>query len=147
VARPRHRGAVLGPRSEFKHLEHFYFHNCPYERVWKENRRRWDATTPTAQILRTYPRDYKVIFVGDAAVGPYEITAPGRSVEHFNEEPGTVWIERITGTYKASVWLNPVPERDWELTQSIGLMRRLMGGRMFPLTLDGLKRAMRELVR
>jgi uncharacterized protein len=134
-------------RSEFKHMEHFYFHNCLYEKVWKENRRRFDDTTPTAQVLRTYPRDYKAIFVGDAAMGPYEISAPGGSVEHFNEETGMAWMERVTGTYRSAVWLNPVPERDWDYTQSIPMMRQLMGGRMYPLTLEGLDRAMRELVR
>jgi len=134
-------------RTEFKHMEHFYFHNCLYEKVWKQNRRRFDDTTPTAQVLRTYPHDYKVIFVGDAAMSPYEISAPGGSVEHFNEEAGADWMERVTGTYKASVWLNPVPERDWEHTQSIRMMRSLMGERMYPLTLEGLERAMRELVR
>jgi uncharacterized protein len=134
-------------RTEFKHLEHFYFHNCLYEKVWKENRRRWNETIPTAQVLRTYPRDYKVILVGDAAMSPYEINAPGGSVEHINEEPGATWMERLTGTYQAAVWLNPVPERDWEHTQSTRMMRRLMGGRMFPLTLEGLDRAMRDLVR
>src|SRR3981081_3669617 len=89
-------------RTEFKHLEHFYFHNCLYEKVWRQNRRRWDDTTPTSDVLRTYPRDYKVIFVGDAAMSPYEISAPGGSVEHFNEEPGAAWIERISRTYKSS---------------------------------------------
>ncbi len=98
-------------RTEFKHLEHFYFHNCLYEKVWKENRRRWNETTPTLQVTRTYPRDYKVIFVGDAAMSPYEISAPGGSVEHFNEEPGAAWMERVTATYKAAVWLNPFPSR------------------------------------
>ena len=98
-------------------------------------------------MLRTYPRDYKVILIGDAAMSPYEINAPGGSVEHFNEEPGATWMERLTGTYRAAVWLNPVPERDWEHTQSTRMMRRLMGERMFPLTLEGLDRAMRELVR
>ena len=134
-------------RAEFKHMEHFYFHNCLYEKVWRENRRRWDETVPTAEVLRTYPRDYKVIFVGDAAMSPYEINAPGGAVEHFNEEAGAVWIERLTSTYKSSVWLNPINERAWVHTQSIGMMRQLMGGRMYPLTLDGLDRAMRELVR
>jgi uncharacterized protein with von Willebrand factor type A (vWA) domain len=134
-------------RAEFKHMEHFYFHNCPYEKVWRENRRRWDDTTPTLDVLRTYPHDYKVIFVGDAAMSRYEISAPGGSVEHFNEEPGVAWMERITGAYKASIWLNPVAERDWDHTQSIRMMRALMGGRMYPLTLEGLERAMRELVR
>src|SRR5450631_1158361 len=136
---------VSAARTAFKHMEHFYFHNCLYEKVWKHNRRRFDDTTPTPEVLRTYPHDYKVIFVGDAAMSPYEISAPGGAVEHFNEEAGAAWMERITGSYKAAVWLNPVPERDWDHTQSIGMMRQLMGGRMFPLTLEGLDRAMREL--
>src|SRR6202045_3663035 len=123
-------------RTEFKHMEHFYFHNCLYERVWKENRRRHDHTTPTWDVLHTYPHDYKVIFVGDAAMSPYEIMAPGGSVEHFNEEPGMAWMARVTGIYKAAVWLNPVAERDWDHTQSIRMMRALMGGRMYPLTQD-----------
>src|SRR5918993_2141365 len=134
-------------RSEFQHMEHFYFHNCLYERVWKENRRRHQETRATWDLLHTYPHDYKVILVGDAAMSPYEIAVPGGSVEHYNEEAGQVWIERITRTYPACVWLNPVPEPDWAYTQSIGMMRQLMGGRMYPLTLDGLDRAMRELVR
>jgi uncharacterized protein len=134
-------------RSEFKHMEHFYFHNCLYERVWKENRRRWNDTTPTFDVLHTYPHDYKVIFVGDAAMSPYEIVAPGGSVEHFNEEPGQLWMERVMRTYPACVWLNPTPEGEWNYTQSIGMLRQMMGGRMYPLTLDGLDQAMRELVR
>ncbi len=134
-------------RSEFKHMEHFYFHNCLYERVWKENRRRFEDTTPTWDVLHTYPHDYKVIVVGDAAMSPYEIMAPGGSVEHFNEETGAIWIERVARTYPACVWLNPVAEKDWEYTQSVRIMRQLMGGRMYPLTLDGLDKAMRELVR
>src|SRR5499427_6798545 len=134
-------------RTEFKHMEHFYFHNCLYERVWKENRRRWDAVTPTWDVLHTYPRDYKVIFVGHASVSPYEVSAPGGSVEHFNEEPGALWMERVTRTYPACVWLNPVPEPHWGNTQSICAIRQLMGGRMYPLTLEGLDKAMRELVR
>jgi uncharacterized protein len=134
-------------RSEFKHMEHFYFHNCLYEKVWKENRRRFDDTTPTWDVLHTYPHDYKVIFVGDAAMSPYEIMAPGGSVEHFNEETGAAWIERVARTYPACVWLNPVAEKEWDYTQSIRLMRQLMGERMYPLTLEGLDKAMRELVR
>jgi uncharacterized protein with von Willebrand factor type A (vWA) domain len=134
-------------RAEFKHMEHFYFHNCLYERVWKENRRRFQETTPTWDVLHTYPHDYKAIFVGDASMSPYEIEVAGGSVEHYNEEAGAVWMERITRTYPACVWLNPVPETQWEHTHSIRLMRQLMGGRMYPLTLDGLDRAMRELVR
>ena len=134
-------------RAEFKHMEHFYFHNCLYEKVWRENRRRWDDTTPTFELLHTYGHDYKVIFVGDASMSPYEIMAPGGSVEHYNEETGAVWMERVTRTYQACVWLNPVPEREWGYTASIGLMRQLLGGRMYPLTLDGLDKAIRELVR
>ena len=134
-------------RTEFKHMEHFYFHNCLYEKVWKENRRRFDHTTPTWDVLHTYPHDYKVVFVGDASMSPYEIAAPGGSVEHFNDEPGATWMDRITRTYPACVWLNPVPEKEWGYTHSIGMVRQLMGNRMYPLTLDGLDRAMRELVR
>jgi uncharacterized protein with von Willebrand factor type A (vWA) domain len=134
-------------RLEFKHLEYYYFHNCLYERVWKENKRRWDHTTPTFDVLHTYPHDYKVIFVGDASMSPYEIVAPGGSVEHMNEEPGQVWLQRVTQTYPACVWLNPVPQEHWDYTSSIKMVRQLMGGRMYPLTLDGLDRAMRELVR
>jgi uncharacterized protein len=134
-------------RSEFKHMEHFYFHNCLYEKVWKENRRRFDDTTPTWDVLHTYPHDYKVIFVGDASMSPYEIMAPGGSVEHFNEETGAAWIERVARTYPACVWLNPVAEKDWDYTQSIRIMRQLLGGRMYALTLEGLDKAMRELVR
>ncbi|HEY7664268.1 MAG TPA: VWA domain-containing protein [Xanthobacteraceae bacterium] len=134
-------------RSEFKHMEHFYFHNCLYEKVWRENRRRFDHTVATWDVLHTYPHDYKVIFVGDAAMSPYEIMAPGGSVEHYNEETGAVWIERVAGTYPACVWLNPVAEREWELTPSIRMLRQFLGGRMYPLTLEGLDRAMRELVR
>ena len=134
-------------RTEFKHMAHYYFHNCLYEKVWTENRRRWSDTTPTFELMHTYPHDYKVIFVGDAAMSPYEIAAPGGSVEHFNEEPGQAWIERVTATYPACVWLNPTPESDWDHTQSIRMMRQLMGNRMYPLTLEGLDRAMRELVR
>jgi uncharacterized protein len=134
-------------RTEFKHMEHFYFHNCLYERVWKENRRRFDHTTPTWDVLHTYPHDYKVIFVGDASMSLYEIVMPGGSVEHMNPEPGEAWMNRVTRTYPACVWLNPVPESQWDHTQSIRAMRQLLGGRMYPLTLEGLDRAMRELVR
>ena len=134
-------------RTEFKHMDYFYFHNCPYERMWRQNRRRYDDTTPTWDLLHTYPHDYKTIFVGDASMSPYEITTPGGSIEHFNEEAGAVWLERITRTYPACVWLNPVPENQWDMTYSIRMIRQLVGGRMYPLTLDGLDRAMRELVR
>ncbi|SRR5579885_82302 len=134
-------------RTEFKHLEHFYFHNCPYERVWKDNRRRWQETTPTWDVLHTYPHDYKLIFVGDAAMSPYEIMQAGGSVEHMNPEPGALWMERFTRAYPHAVWLNPVPEGEWAYTHSIGMMKQLMSGRMFPLTLEGLDQAMRELVK
>jgi hypothetical protein len=134
-------------RAEFKHMEHLYFHNCLYEKVWKENRRRWDHTTPTWDVLHTYGHDYKVVLVGDASMSPYEIMTPGGSVEHFNAETGAVWMERVTRTYPACVWLNPIAEKEWGYTASIGLMRQLMHGRMYPLTLDGLDRAMRQLVR
>jgi uncharacterized protein with von Willebrand factor type A (vWA) domain len=134
-------------RTEFKHMDHFYFHNCLYERVWKENRRRYDDTKPTWDVLHTYPHDYKVVFVGDASMSPYEITTPGGSIEHFNEEAGAVWMERVTRTYPACVWLNPVPENQWEMTYSVRMIRQLFGDRMYPLTLGGLDRAMRELVR
>ncbi len=134
-------------RTEFKHMEHFYFHNCLYERVWKENRRRWDAQTATWDVLHTYPHDYKVIFVGDAAMSPYEIVMAGGSVEHSNPEAGQVWLDRVMRTYPACVWLNPVVEEEWDFTQSTRMIRHLMAERMYPLTLDGLDRAMRELVR
>src|SRR4030081_20689 len=134
-------------RTEFKHMEHFYFHNCLYERVWKENRRRHDHTTATWDVLHTYPHDYKVILVGGAALSLSVILMPGGSVEHMNPEPGEAWMNRVTRTYPACVWLNPVPESQWEHTQSIRAMRQLLGGRMYPLTLEGLDRAMRELVR
>ncbi len=134
-------------RTEFKHMEHFYFHNCLYEKVWKENRRRFNDTTPTWDVLHTYPHDYKVVFVGDASMSPYEITMPGGSVEHMNEEPGQLWMERVIRTYPACVWLNPVPENEWSHTRSIRMLQQLMGGRMYPLTLEGLDAAMRELVR
>jgi len=134
-------------RAEFKHMVHLYFHNCLYERVWKQNARRWQETTPTWEVLHTYPHDYKVIFVGDAAMSPYEIAVAGGSVEHFNEEPGSVWMERVTRTYPSAVWLNPIAEHEWDTTASIRMMRQLMGGRMYPLTLEGLDAAMRELGR
>jgi uncharacterized protein len=134
-------------RSEFKHFEHFYFHNCPYERLWKDNRRRHTETIPTVDVIRTYPGDYRVVFVGDASMSPYEIAVEGGSVEHWNEEPGRVWLERLIGHFPKTVWLNPLPESQWGTTPSIGLLRSLLGGRMFPLTIDGIDRAMRELVR
>ncbi len=134
-------------RSEFKHLEHFYFHNCLYEAVWRNNARRWTERTPTMDVLHTYPADYKVVFVGDAAMSPYEIVVPGGSVEHMNEEPGSVWMQRLTAVYQSCIWLNPLPEETWAYTPSIGLMRDLMEGRMFPLTLEGLDAGMKALMK
>jgi len=134
-------------RAEFKHFEHFYFHNCLYERVWKVNRRRWDETTPTLDVIRTYPSDYRVVFVGDASMSPYEIVMPGGSVEHVNEEAGAVWLERITRLYPHVVWLNPVAQKHWSYSESITVIKKAMNDRMFPLTIEGLDGAMRELVR
>jgi hypothetical protein len=134
-------------RLEFKHFEHFYFHNCLYERVWKQNRRRHDETIPTLDILRTYPPDYRVVFVGDASMSPYEITMPGGSVEHWNEESGQAWMQRLLGHFSKAVWLNPLPQKHWDYTHSIDLLRGLIANRMFPLTLEGIDGAMRELVR
>ncbi len=134
-------------RTEFKNLEFFYFHNCPYEGLWKDNRRRFAERTPTWDVLHTYGHDYKLIIVGDAAMSPYEITHPGGSVEHMNEEPGALWLQRLTNTYPAAAWINPEPERSWDYNQSNRMIRGLMNGRMYPLTLDGLDRATRELSR
>jgi uncharacterized protein with von Willebrand factor type A (vWA) domain len=133
-------------RSEFKHLEYFYFHNCVYESVWRDNRRRHAARTPTMEVLRTYGRDYKLIFVGDATMSPYEIIYPGGSVEHWNEEPGSLWMQRLLDNYGSAVWLNPEPEQRWDYTPSTGLLRDLMERRMFPLTIGGLERGMKELM-
>ncbi len=133
--------------SEFKNLEFFYFHNCPYEGLWKDNRRRFAERTPTWDILHKFPHDYKIVFVGDAAMSPYEVTHPGGSVEHFNEESGAVWLHRFSNTYPASVWLNPVPQQQWGYSQSTKIIRELMNDRMYPLTLAGLDDAMRELGR
>jgi uncharacterized protein with von Willebrand factor type A (vWA) domain len=133
--------------AEFKNLEFFYFHNCLYEGLWKDNRRRYSERTPTWDVLHKYGHDYKVIFVGDAAMSPYEISHPGGSVEHFNEEAGAVWLQRVTHIYPATVWLNPVPERQWEYSASTKLVQQLMNGSMYPLTLEGLDDAMRELTR
>ncbi len=134
-------------RAEFKHLEYYYFHNCLYEGVWRDNRRRWDETIPTWDVLHTYPHDYKVIFVGDAAMSPYEIQLPGGAVEHWNDEPGEVWLHRVVSIYDKVVWLNPKREEWWDYTMSTQLIKKLMGGRMFPMTLDGLDAAMRSLTR
>ena len=133
--------------SEFKHLEFFYFHNCPYEGLWKDNRRRFAERTPTWEVLHKFGHDHKLVFVGDAAMSPYELTHPGGSVEHMNQEAGATWLARLTRTYPAAAWLNPIPEEQWAYSGSIGMVRELMEGRMFPLTLAGLDDAMRELSR
>ncbi|MBK8209539.1 MAG: VWA domain-containing protein [Rhodospirillales bacterium] len=134
-------------RAEFKHLEYFYFHNFVYERLWRDNRRRHSDPTPTWDVLHTYPHDYKAIFVGDASMSPYEIVNEGGSVEHWNDEAGIAWMRRILGVYSKAVWLNPAPEEWWEYTRSTQMIRQLFSDRMFPLTLDGLDRAMRCLGR
>jgi uncharacterized protein with von Willebrand factor type A (vWA) domain len=132
----------------FKNLEYFYFHNCPYEGVWRSNRRRQAETTPLMDVLHKYPSDYKVVIVGDAAMSPTEITHPGGSVEHWNEEAGGVWLRRITETYPHLVWLNPTPENWWPHTYSVQLIREVIGPqRMFSLTVGGVDAAMKELSR
>jgi uncharacterized protein with von Willebrand factor type A (vWA) domain len=133
--------------AEFKNMEFFYFHNCVYEGVWQDNRRRWAQRTKTWDVLHKYGHDYKVIFVGDAAMSPYEISHPGGSVEHMNDEAGAVWLQRIVQTYPATVWLNPTPQRQWDYSMSTKMVRELVHGAMYPLTLDGLEDAMRELTR
>lgn len=134
-------------RSEFKHLAFYYFHNCPYERVWQHNARRRDATIPTEQVIRTYGPDYRAIFVGDATMSPYEIASPGGSVEHWNDEPGAAWMARLLGHWRRSAWLNPVPRAEWGFTQSVGMVRHLMEDRMYPLTSGGLDEMTRKLSR
>lgn len=134
-------------RSEFKHLEHFYFHNFLYESVWKDNSRRAASLTPTERVLRTYGRDYRVIVVGDATMSPYEIVQPGGSIEHWNEEPGALWMQRLCSAFPRLVWLNPEAPARWEHTPSVRLTRELIGERMFPLTIAGLDRAIGELRR
>jgi uncharacterized protein with von Willebrand factor type A (vWA) domain len=132
-------------RGEFKHLEHFYFHNFVYEYVWRDNRRRFREHVPTLEVMRTYAPDYKLIFVGDATMGPYEITQPGGSVEHWNDESGATWMGRLRERYPHHVWLNPEPAQRWEYTPSIRMTRELVHEQMFPLTPEGLDRAMRAL--
>jgi len=133
--------------GEFKNLEFFYFHNCPYESLWKDNRRRFNERTPTWDVLHKFGHDWKLVFVGDAAMSPYEITHPGGSVEHFNEEAGAVWMQRFATTYPSAVWLNPTAEQYWGYSQSTQVIRQLMQDRMYPLTLEGLDDAMRTLSR
>ncbi|WP_412480542.1 vWA domain-containing protein [Azonexus sp. IMCC34839] len=134
-------------RAEFKHLEHFYFHNCPYESVWRDNRRRYSEKTATWDVIHTYGPDYKLVFVGDASMSPYEIARPGGSVEHWNEESGATWMSRMLSVWSRAVWLNPLKEAHWEYTPSIRMIRELMGNRMYSLTLSGLDQAIRVLSR
>jgi hypothetical protein len=134
-------------RAEFKHLEYYYFHNCLYEAVWRDNRRRWTEQIPTHEVMNTYGSDYKCIFVGDASMSPYEIAFAGGANEHWNEEPGQVWLERARSQWPDHLWINPVPERYWGHTQSIGMIRQIFEDRMVPMTLEGIDRGMRVLGR
>ncbi len=134
-------------RSEFKHLQFYYFHNCPYERLWTDNHRRAESSVSTAEVMRTYGAEYRAIFVGDATMSPYEIAMQGGSVEHWNEEAGSVWLNRMTSHWRRTAWLNPAPTADWGYTQSIGMIRSLVEGRMFPLSVSGLDDMARELTR
>lgn len=134
-------------KTEFKHLEHYYFHNFTYEYLWKDNKRRFDEATPTTEVINRYPSDYKIIFVGDASMSPYEITYPGGSVEHWNEETGAVWMERLLTAFPSAVWLNPDPERNWDRRPSNKITRELIGDRMYSLTLEGLESAIQSLLR
>ena len=135
-------------KTEFKHMDFFYFHNCLYESVWKDNRRRFEEKTSTWDVLHKFPSDYRIVFVGDATMSPYEITYPGGSVEHWNDDPGAVWLDRVAKVYERLVWLNPSPRAHWDNTPSIGVIKQIIGpDRMFPLTIAGLDGAMRELSR
>ena len=129
-------------RTEFKHMQSFYFHNFIYESVWKDNRRRMNERMPTLEILNKYPQDYKVVFVGDATMAPYEITHAGGSVEHWNEEPGALWLSRFSQVYQKMVWINPTPQETWEYSTSVGITRELVGGKMYPMTLRGIEESM-----
>ena len=132
-------------RSEFKHLEYYYFHNCLYEGVWRDNRRRWTEQTPTHEVLRTYGPDYKCIFVGDASMSPYEIAYPGGANEHWNEEAGQVWLQRAKDQWASHLWINPIPEKYSDYTHSIQMVKEIFEDRMVPMTLRGLR--MKELTR
>ncbi len=134
-------------KTEFKHLEYFYFHNCLYDYVWKDNRRRHSERTRTFDIMHKYGHDYKLVFVGDATMSPYEILQPGGSIEYSNDEAGALWLKRMLELYPRAVWLNPEPEEIWPYRQSIGIIREIMGGRMYATTIQGLERAMRALVK
>ncbi|MDU8926482.1 VWA domain-containing protein [Alisedimentitalea sp. MJ-SS2] len=134
-------------KSEFKHLEYYYFHNCLYEGVWRDNRRRWDEQIPTWDVLHTYGPDYKCIFVGDASMSPYEIAYPGGANEHWNAEPGQLWLQRAREQWPSHMWINPVPEKHWGYTHSIGMVKEIFEDRMVPMTLKGIEEGMRELTR
>lgn len=134
-------------RTEFKHLEYFYFHNCLYEGVWRDNRRRWDQQTPTEEVLRTYGPDYKCIFVGDASMSPYEIAYPGGANEHWNAEAGQVWLARAREQWSSNLWINPIPEKYWNYTHSIQMIQEIFEHQMVPMTLSGLEKGMKELTR
>jgi len=134
-------------KTEFKHLEYFYFHNCLYDYVWKDNRRRHSERARTFDIMHKYGHDYKLVFVGDATMSPYEVLQPGGSIEYSNDEAGAVWLKRMLEVYPRAVWLNPEPEEIWPYRQSIGILREIMGGRMYPTTVEGLERAMRALAK
>jgi uncharacterized protein with von Willebrand factor type A (vWA) domain len=132
-------------RTEFKHLEHFYFHNCPYEALWRDNRRRHNEHVGTLEVMRTYASDYKLILVGDATMSPYEITSAGGAIEHWNQEPGSVWLQRLVKAYPKFVWINPQPKGRWRHTASVEMIREMLEGRMYPLTLSGLDDAIDAL--
>jgi uncharacterized protein len=134
-------------KTEFKHLEYFYFHNCLYDYVWKDNRRRHSERVRTFDIMHKYGHDYKLVFVGDATMSPYEILQPGGSIEYSNDEAGAVWMKRMLDVYPKAAWLNPEPEEIWPYRQSIGILREILGGRMYPTTIEGLERAMRALAK
>ena len=134
-------------RTEFKHMESFYFHNFIYESVWKDNRRRMNERLPTFEILNKYAHDYKVVFIGDATMAPYEITHAGGSVEHWNEEPGALWMNRFAESYQKLVWINPTPQETWEYSNSVAMTRELVGGSMYPLTIRGLEEGMSALTK
>ena len=132
-------------KSEFKHMEYFYFHNCLYEGVWKDNKRRWTEQTPTHEILRTYGNDYKCIFVGDASMSPYEVAYPGGASEHWNAEAGDVWLKRAIDKWPASIWINPLSKKYWQYTHSVGMIQEVFMQRMYPMTLKGIEEGMKEL--
>ncbi len=133
--------------AEFRQLDFFYFHNCIYEGVWRDNRRRFAERMPTTELLRTFGPDYKLVIVGDAAMSPYEIAMPGGSVEHHNDEAGAIWLQRLTAHWRSAAWINPTPQAHWDYSQSTGMVRQLFDDRMYPMTIAGLDAAMRELSR